>query len=903
MTATEPSDRPDPDALLARVREEEERARRAKLKIFFGFAPGVGKTYRMLQVARDLVSDQKADLVVGLVETHRRSETASMLLGLELLPRRKIEYRGNTLEEFDIDAALARKPKVLLLDELAHTNAPGSRHAKRWQDALELLDAGIDVFTTVNVQHVESLNDVVAQITHVQVRETIPDSILDRADEIELVDIAPEELLARLAEGKVYLPDQAQRAAQHFFRRGNLLALRELALRRTAQRVDADVLEYREQHGVVATWPAGERILVCVGPSPSSARLLRAACRMAAGLRAPWVAAYVDVAAMGGMGEADRQRLESHLRLAESLGATVTRLSAGTVAEALLAYARRHNVTRIIIGKPTHSRLRDRLRGSLVDDVVRGSGDIDVHVISGDAASEARPARTRASRPGASVAQYAAAASLVVATTGLAVAVRAVFPVPDLEMLYLLAVMAAAVRFGRGPSIVAAAVSVAAYDFFFVPPFHTFAVADARYLLTFAMMFGVGLLLSELTARIRRQERDALSREERTAALYALSRDLGVADGPAEVASVVARHAADVFDAQSFTLLPGEEGDVVVAASSPPDAMLDPKERSVARWALEHGRVSGLGTDTLPGSKTICAPLRVGAEPLAVLALAPRDGVAPGMEQREFLEALGRQAAFAFERVRLAEQARAAALRAKAEEMRSSLLSAVSHDLRTPLASITGAATSLRDDDRLAPDTRRELVVAICDEADRLERLVANLLDMTRLESGGLALRREWVPLEEMVGSALTRLESKLGARPVSVVLPAGLPLLSVDPVLFEQVFVNLLENAAKYTPSASAIDITARREGPTVVVEISDHGPGLPAGGATRVFEKFYRGTHAGVGGVGLGLPICKGIVEAHGGTIGAEDRPGGGATFRVTIPLVEGAPAVPSEPGEVGA
>jgi two-component system sensor histidine kinase KdpD len=896
---TERATRPDPDTLLRRVTEDEARKRQGKLRIFFGFAPGVGKTYRMLQVARDLVIEHDERVLVGFVETHKRSETQSLLLGLDILPRHEVEYRGRTLEEFDLDAALALRPKILLLDELAHTNAPGSRHAKRWQDALELLEAGVDVFTTVNVQHVESLNDVIAQITHVRVRETIPDAMLDRADAIELVDLAPEELLQRLQEGKVYLPDQALRAAEHFFQRGNLLALRELALRTTAQHVDADVQEYREEHGLVASWPAGERILVCVGPSPTSGRLIRAGFRIAAGLRAPWVAAYVEPAVPGRLSEQDRERLDAHLRLAESLGGAVTRLGGASIADAVLDYARKHNVTRIVVGKPTHSRLRDRVAGSLLDEVVRGSGGIDVHVISGDSEHEAELRERSADEPAgpAHGGGYAWAAGLVALTTALAAAIRAAVSLPDVEMLYLLAVMIAAVAFGRGPSILAAALSVAAYDFCFVPPYMTFAVADTQHFLTFSMMFGVGLFISELTARIRRQQQDAALREERTAALYALSRDLGAAEDLPRAAAAVARHAAELFDAVTFVLQRDDGGGALrVVAAHPPDAALDGHELGVAKWAYEHGQLAGFGTDTLPGSKTLCAPLRVGASILGVLALHPRVARRLRLQQLELLDACCRQAAFAFERARLSNEARVAVLRAKTEEMRASLLGAVSHDLRTPLAAITGAATSLRDHPGLDEGAKADLLATLCEEADRLERLVANLLDMTRLETGAVTLERDWVPLDEIVGSTLARLEKKLGDRPIDVDLPAPIPLLRVDPVLFEQLFVNLLENAAKYTPSGSPIEIAARLEDGRIGIDVRDRGPGLPAGDEDAVFEKFFRGNHAGVPGVGLGLPICRAIAEAHGGTIRAENRPGGGAVFHVTLPMEGRAPSAPA-------
>ncbi|MGC4068915.1 MAG: sensor histidine kinase KdpD [Polyangiaceae bacterium] len=767
--------RPDPDQLLRRVKDEELRAKRGKLKVFFGFAPGVGKTYRMLQVARDLVSEQKLDVVVGIVETHRRRETAALVLGLELLPRQNVEYRGHVIEEFDLDAALARRPAVILVDELAHTNATGSRHPKRWQDVEALLDAGIDVFTTMNVQHVESLNDVVAQITHVQVRETVPDAVLDEADAVELVDIAPEELLERLREGKVYLAEQAKLAVDHFFQRGNLLALRELALRRTAQHVDEDVLEYRAAHGISVNVPAGERILVCVSPAPSSGRLIRAAARLAAGLRCPWVAASVD-SPLQNVSEADRERLEGHMRLAESLGATVTRLSDRSVADALLGYSRRYNVSRLIIGKPTHSRLRDRLRGSLLDEVVRGSGDLDVHVISGDDSDGAQERRLPAPRAPFRLSLYLLSTGLVIGTVGLAAFLRATLQLPDPEMLFLINVMVTAVWLGRGPSLYAAGLGVGAYDLFFVPPYWTFNVTDRRYFLTFVMMFVIGYVLSELTNRIKRQERDAIAREQRTAVLYSLTKDLSSADNAASIAEIAARHASEIFSAAVVVLRSTSDGMLVKIGSSPPDATLDPKELGVARWALERLELAGHGTETLPGASTICAPLRIGGAALGILQLQPGELRALGVEQRSFLDVFCRQLAAALERVRLAEEGRLAAIRMKAEEMRSSLLSAVSHDLRTPLASITGAATSLRDDGDLSAAARVELVGSICDEAERLERLVANLLDMTRLESGSLSLKRDWVPLEEVIGGAWARLEGKLFAHPVNIDIPRDLP-------------------------------------------------------------------------------------------------------------------------------
>jgi two-component system sensor histidine kinase KdpD len=864
-------------------------ARRAKLKVFLGFAPGVGTTYRMLQVARDL-TDRRLDVVVGVAETHGRFDTGAVLLGLELLRPRRVERDGRTLSEFDLDAALARRPRVILVDELAHANAEGSRHPKRWQDVLELLDAGIDVLTTLNVHHVESLNDVVAQITSVRVRETVPDAVLDRADEVELVDLPPDELLARLREGKVYVADQAARATEGFFRRGSLLALRELALRRVADRVDVDVRAYREEHALEPTLTAGERVLVCVGPSPASARLIRAARRVAAGLRADWIAAYVEPPAAAPLSRDDLDRLETHLRLAGSMGAEVVRLTGDRVGAAILTYAHKRHVTRIVLGKPTHPRLRDLVGGSLLDEVVRGSGDIDVHVITGDDAAP-RPAGGRPDEAPEATGYLLAALSVALAT-GATWLARPLLALPDLSMIYLLVIILVAVRFGRGPSVAASALSVAAFNFFFVQPLFTFAVWDLHNVLTFAMMFGVGQLISALALRIKRQGINAREREARTASLYALSRALASTADEAGAARVLAEQGAEVFHAAVGVALAPRGGAGLALDARSGEVPFGAAEQAVVRWVLEHGHAAGAGTDTLPGAAITCVPVQSGATVLGVLAMS--GGRALDLASRDFLETFVRQGALAIERALLAEEARAAALRVRVEEMRSSLLSAVSHDLRTPLAAITGAATTLRDDSATVPAAERAgLLDAICEEADRMERLVANLLDMTRLESGGLRLRREWVPLEEMVGSALTRLESRLVGRAVTTRLPDDLPLLSVDPLLIEQVLVNLLENAAKYTPAGSPIEVSARADDARVTLEVADRGPGLPDEARAKVFEKFYRGPHVGIGGVGLGLPICKGMVEAHDGTIEVLSREGGGTVFRVVLPRVGGAPS----------
>jgi two-component system, OmpR family, sensor histidine kinase KdpD len=881
VTDRDPDDRPDPDALLAQVQAEAVRATRAHLKVFFGAAPGVGKTYSMLEAARRAKADG-VDVVIGVVETHGRSETAALVAGLAALPLRVIAHRGVTLSELDLEAALARRPQLILVDELAHTNAPGSRHVKRWQDVLELLDAGIDVWTTLNVQHVESLGDVVQQITGVKVRETVPDVVLERADELELVDLPPDELLDRLSEGKVYVPEQVARAAQNFFQRGNLLALRELALRRTAERVDADVLAYRREHGIDATWPTRDRLLVCVGPSPGSERLIRATKRMAEGLRAPWTAATVEVIAAPPPARKDAERLEAHLRLAEQLGGEVARLRGHRVADALLTHARGHNITRIVAGKPTHARWRDRLRGSLLDDLIRGSGPIEVHVI---APIEEGPPPTPTTAVALPVGAwpYVWSAIAIAAVTAVGTALYGYVTLADVTMLYLIAIMVASLA-GRGPSLFASTLAVAALDFCFVPPRFTFAVSDVRYLLTFGVMFGSGIVISTLTMRLRRQERDAIQRERRTAALLALTREVAAAVDETEVAVVAARHLEDGLDAAVAVLLPDAAGGLAAAAGLMP---LAGQEATVARWAYEHRQIAGKGTDTLPGARVRAVPLVDGDEAVGVIAIQRRAGAGVfDADQVHLLEAIARQIAVAISRVRLGVQAEAAALRAHTEELRSSLLAAVSHDLRTPLAVITGAATSLRDDgERIPPAARAELLSTIVDDARRLERVLANLLQLTRVETG-LQPAREWVPAEEVIGAALTRLEDALGGRQVDVAVPPDI-VLHVDPVLFEQVLINLLENALKHGRPPFSVAVRAATD--RVLVEVGDRGPGLPAN-AARLFEKFVRASDAP--GVGLGLAVVRAIAVAHGGDVTAEDRAGGGALFRVSLPA-EAAPA----------
>ncbi len=891
--------RRSPEELLARIREEEARAGRGRLKIFFGANPGVGKTFAMLEEARARRLEGM-DVVIGVVETHGRAETAALLTGLEVLPRRDIPYRGVTLQEFDLDAALARRPTLVLIDELAHTNAPGSRHEKRWQDVEELLAAGISVYSTLNVQHLESLNDVVAQITGVQVRETVPDTVFDGADEVELADLTPDDLLLRLKQGKVYLAEQAERARDRFFRKGNLIALREIALRRVAERVDAQMRGYMREHGIRETWPAGERLLVCVGANPASARLVRAGRRIAGNLRCEWIALHVETPGAAPIAEGDQAALIDNLQLAEEFGARTETLQGHDVAEEVLAYARAHNVTRILVGKPTHRRLRDRLRGSLVDRLVRGSGDVDVYVITGEV--EDRPRlRPTLRAPRSPAREYGFALLVVALATVLGWVVFRRLSVTDVAMVYLLGAMVVASRCGRGPAVLAALCSIGLFDFLFVQPIFTLAVAELRYVLTFGVMLVTALLISGFTLRIREQADTARDRERRTAALYALSRDLADSRTRGDIVQVARRHLADTFEGTMQILAPAEDGTLDVLAPAAPVPPFDEKERSVADWVYRRNEIAGAGTATLPGASALHLPLAGAGGVVGVLMVGAEDLERfQNPSHRHLLETFAGQVAVALERVTLSERTQQARLEVEAERLRTSLLSSLSHDLRTPLGVITGAASGLRErGEQMTPADRAGLLDSILQESERMNRLIRNLLDMIRLETGSLEVQKEWQPLEDTVGVALFRLDERMRDHPPTVRLPDDLPLVPIDAVLLEQVFINLLENATKHTPAGTPVEISARAVPGAVQVTVADRGPGLPPGEESRIFEKFYRGPDAEPGkGVGLGLTICRGIITAHGGRIWAEPRLGGGTLIHFTLPL--SGPAPPPIPEE---
>jgi two-component system, OmpR family, sensor histidine kinase KdpD len=861
---------------------------RGALKVFFGASPGVGKTYAMLEAAQRK-KKSGLDVLVGWVETHGRADTAALLEGLERLPARGVEHRGGEVQEFDLDAAVARRPVLLILDELAHSNAPGSRHAKRWQDVEELLDRSIDVWTTLNVQNLESLNDLVARITTVSVRETVPDRLLDEAREVEFVDLPTDDLLQRLKEGRVYIPEQAQRAAASFFRKGNLIALRELALRRTAESLDDEVRDYRRAHSIEQTWPVAERILVCIRPHPESGGLVRAARRLAARLDARWIVAFVESPAQGRLSDAEKLSLASAFKLAGQLGAETAVLSGESVGETVLAYAREHNVSKVVVGKPARPRWRERLFGSPVDAIVRGSGEIDVYAIAGEEAASSPPTPVLAPRRRAwpPAKHFAWAAAMVVVVT---LACSAIFPRFDkasLIMIYLAGVAWVAMRFGRWPSALAAALSVAAFDFFFVAPHLTFAVGDTQYLVTFAVMLAVALLISGLAVRLRDQAEASRQRERRTDVLYATSRELSGLLDREEVVRAASRQVADVIHGPAVVFLPDDDGRLRGSTPDPAGVAADSREQAVAEWVFRHGRRAGIGTDTLSGGTALHLPLSGAQGSLGVLAVRPHPSLLPlSPDHLDLLETLARLVAAPLERARLAAAAERARVEVEAERLRNALLSSVSHDIRTPLAVIMGAATGLVEQRQSGASADSELADTILVEADRLNRVVTNLLDMTRLESGAVRLKSEWHSVEELVGGALTRMEKVLGGWRVETAVPADLPLVPVDALLVERVLVNLLDNAAKHTPPGSTIRISASSLGDAVQVEVSDNGPGLSPGEQERIFEKFFRKPSERPAGFGLGLAICRAIVNAHGGRIWAADV-AHGASLRFTLPV----------------
>jgi two-component system sensor histidine kinase KdpD len=919
MPEEKKNDKRDPDSLLQQIQKEA----RGKLTVFLGPAAGVGKTYAMLVAAHERL-EIGSDIVIGWIETHGRRETEELTEGLPAIPPKEIPYKGKTLKEMDIDAILARKPQTVLVDEMAHTNVPGSRHVRRYQDIEELLEAGINVYTTINIQHIESLNDIVEQITGVKVRETVPDYMLEVADQIRLVDISPEELIQRLKEGKVYVPQQAERALHNFFRAGNINALRELALRRTADRVDKYLHEYMKSHDIQGPWPAAERVMVCISPSPFSAQLVRAARRLSSGMQAEWFAVYIENPRVL-LSEEERCRLAKHLQLAEELGAKTIMTTGRDVAEELIDLAHNHHVTQIVIGKPLHSTLREWLYGSVVDRLIRRAEGISVHVIPGKSSPKAA-AGNKVLPPLGKInwVHYAGSMLMLAVTTGINLWFKTELENVNIVLLYLLPVLCSALWWGVGPTIATSLAGVVLFDYLFVPPVFSFTIADIRYAFSFLIFVIVGLVVSRQAERLRQQVLQARKREGRMRTLYELSREIAAVSGMETIVRVVVRRAVESFNREVIILLPDSSGQLLQWARQGPKAHTQPaselenigiiatsgeitvykqpledvNEQAVAIWVMEHGEPAGRGTETLPGAKFTYLPLKSEQKIMGVLGVDMSEKyISP--EFRQLWEAFAGLAAIAIERAKLAEQAKQAALLAESDKLRTALFNSISHELRTPLSSIIGAISGLLDDKIAAsPGARAALSETVKDGAARMERLISNLLDTARLESGMMQLKNDWCDISDIIGSALRRLGETVQGTPLQVEVPDHAALVWADCVLLEQVFVNLIDNAIKYSPKGSPLDIKASFSTANVTVSVADRGPGIPEGDLQRVFDKFYRlKSPRNVSGTGLGLAICKGIIEAHGGLIWAENRMGGGTIMVMQIPLGKTQPILDAE------
>jgi len=943
MPDTRPhTDRPDPDTLLQRMQEEGARAARGKLRVYFGASAGVGKTFAMLTAARTL-REQGVDVVIGVVETHGRAETEALIDGIERLPLRDVPYRDRVLQEFDLDGALARRPALILVDELAHSNAPGSRHPKRWQDIQELQSSGIDVWTTVNVQHLDSLNEAVGGITGIRVWETVPDAVFDGADEVILVDLPADELLRRLREGKVYLPEQARHAVRNFFRKGNLIALRELALRRTADRVDDDVRAYRRAESIQSVWRTREAVLACIGSGSDAEQVVRSARRLASQLDCDCHVVTVAVPRLAPLPDAERARLESAMRLAEELGARTDTLAGSDMVHAIAGYVRRHNLTKVLLGRtPTRWRREDESlvmqgrallvralspflgarawlfgRKSFADALASACPEIDVIRVAADTTRmDVKPASAPAMEPVAETEAEQAQARRVrihsylwavvwcAGATAVSTVARPWFDLVNIAMLFLVAVVGVALRHGRAAAALASVVAVGAFDFFFVPPRLSFAVSDVQYLLTFLVLLSVGLVIGQLTAGLREQAEVAVQRETEARTLYELARELSATLMTEQIVSIGSRFLRAAFNARSAFFLVGQDGRLLppaVDTQGHPDARSDAIDRVLAQWVFDHGQPAGTGTHTLPAGTVLYLPLKAPMQTRGVLAVEPqawRAFTQPALRRQ--VDVFATLIAITIERLHYVDVAQQALLSMESERLRSSLLAAVSHDLRTPLTSLIGMAETLQRSDPPLASRVADTVAAMRDQARRMSTMVVNLLDMARLQGRDVRVEKEWQSYEELVGAALGALRDALAGHRIVVADLSALPLIECDAVLMDRVLCNLLENAAKYTPAGTEIRIRAELFEEEVRLVVEDDGPGVPSGSERQIFEKFTRGERESVTtGVGLGLAVCEAIVQAHGGRIWVEPvrqvaQPGAGIGARFVVALPRGNPPV---------
>lgn len=878
--------RPDPKGLLEYVQKEEQSHRHGKLKVFLGAAPGVGKTYSMLEDALTKL-EQGVDVVAGIVETHGRKETELLLKNFEILPKRKIYYRGKELEEFDLDAVLLRHPHLILVDEMAHANAPNSRHNKRWQDIMELLDRGIDVYTTVNVQHVESLNNIITQITGIIVRETVPDTILERAHAIELIDLPPEDLIKRLQEGKVYVPTDVGIAIEHFFRKSNLTALRELALRITAEQVNAEVLLHRQGEQIEKIWPTSERLLVCVGPDSDASMLIRATFRMAKSLQAEWMAVFVETPLFQLSNEASH-KISQNLRLAEELCGEILTICGSNIVDEIINLAHNRNITKIIVGKRVKSRWKDLFSRSLADELVRHSHDVDLYILRSDV-EKTESKKIIYHRSVTSKSAYLVSFFTVAFCTLINFLLFRYFESSAPVMIYFLGIVFVAIKGYFWPSFLTSILSVLAFGFFFVPPRFTFLTLNTQYLITLITMLLVSQVIANLALLSRRQAKFSQLREQRTATMYLFSKRLAHTRGFNRLLEISVDYIAKVFNSDVLALLPNQVHQMEGVVGNNPNLTISPKEQSVAQWVYELGQIAGLGTQTLPDSEAIYIPLSGTKGPIGVLRVLPKDPdqfLIP--EQLHLLEGFSNQTAMALEVDRLQEKATRTELEIETDRVRNILLKYISDNMHPPLVDIMKLANLLIEkSDKLTPTFIQELGNKIYNNSEELNHLVNNLSQIARLEAG-ITLKKGQHSLTKVVNTTLNSLSRRLGNRLVKVQSLDALPKISFNKVFIEQVFFNIIENATKYTPPNTKISVSAVLENERIIVSIEDEGPGLALEEINRIFEKFYRGqTITHIKGMGLGLAICQKIINLHGGEIWAENRVGGGAVFRFTLPL----------------
>jgi two-component system, OmpR family, sensor histidine kinase KdpD len=862
------AERPSPDEILARMKRDETESTRGKLKIFFGMSPGVGKTYAMLQAARQKQTEG-CEVVVGIVETHGRKETEALLEGMPIMPRMQIEYRGTMLTEMDLDAILTWHPGLAVVDELAHTNAPGSRHPKRYQDVLELLDAGINVYTTLNVQHVASRSDVVRQISGVSVHETVPDSVVDLADEIVLVDLTPEQLRARLAEGKVYLGERADWAAQNFFRESNLTALREMALRLVAEHVDRDLRDIMSEERIAGPWKSADRLLVAVSASPYSERLIRYTRRLASSMEASWIVANIE--GPRPLSQEEQTRLTRYLALARQLGAEVISTPGHDIGETLLRVARQHNVTQIVIGKPLGTRWLYFWKRDPLQWLMRNSGNIDIHMIPSEETVQPRRDTIEERLARAPWRDFGIALFIAAAVTGFSLSIFAYTGYSAVALFYLLAVVLAGLRLQRWPTFFLAVLSALLWNFLFVPPRFTFYIGQFQDVMMFCALFVIALVVGHLATQLREREEAERRREERATALYRLTRGLAASRDLDEALPKALALIKESFQADAAVWLCDEGG-----LSRHPASTFAPssKDESVAVWTFQKKQSAGRSTDTLPDAESFHVPLVTGNRAEGVLTV--RLANPPTIEQRELLDAFAAQLALFVNKERALEESRTAQLARQSEKLQKALFDSVSHELKTPLAAISAALQQPQLD-------RAELQQAV----RRLTRTVDHLLDATRLESGLLQPVREWCDPGELVREAIARAGLKEHA--VKINIAENLPTISVDARLIQQALGALLSNAAAHGTSDQPIEVSAMRDDSMLVFSVADYGPGLLPGEENKVFEKFYRGTRTAPGGLGLGLSIARQLVEAHAGQIVAQNREQGGARFSIRLPIGE--------------